>query len=155
MTIGHHDLDGMISVIDFSLTFGSAVLSADKQSLVISYMGYAYPELTNVAIDTYEYSLDNGTTWSEMTTSSTITGLTFSENGTAHTFEWEAKTDAGMDFYNISLRGVEETGLTYTSFYLDRAVQNLSTAATASPFPDSYSGQSGADLVRALAPKLM
>jgi hypothetical protein len=163
MAINHHDLDGTISVIDFSLTFGTTSLSSDKQKVVISYTGYAYPELSNVALDTYEYSLDNGSTWTSMTPSGStpLTSLSFTEAGTAHTFEWMAKEDAEMNFYNTNVRirinaisGIEETGLTYGSFYLERAVENLSTAAQASSFPDSYSGQSGADLVRLLAPKL-
>lgn len=160
MPTNHHDVDGTISVTDFSILPGTAALSSDKQSIVISYTGYSYPERTDVAISTYEYSLDNGTTWSSMTTSSTITGLTFSEDGTAHTFEWEAKADEGMDFYNTNIRvrfnatsGSDETGLTYTSYIFEREVTNLSTAAEDSPFPDSYGGLSGSDLLK-MAPKL-
>lgn len=164
MTISHQDLDGNITVIDFSITFGTANLSADKQKIVINYTGFAYPELNAVSIDTYEYSLDNGSTWSEMTPSEStqLTGLSFTESGEENTFEWMAKEDVGVDFYNKTLRirfnavsGSDETGLTYTSYYFARETTNTAKdAADRLPFPENYAGISGRQLIQDLAPKL-
>jgi len=163
MTIGNKNFDGEISVTDFSISFGSAAVSSDHQKVVINFTGYASPELTNVALDSYEYSLDNGTTWENMTPSSgtVLTSLTFSEAGTAHTFEWEAKTDEGTAFYNTTIRvrinatsGSEETGLTSASYYFERETTDTSAATRQSPFPDSYSGKSGTELIEGLAPRL-
>lgn len=163
MSLNHYDIEGEISVTDFSITLGTGALSSDKQSIVLNYTGYAYPEKTDVEISVYEYSLDNGTTWSAMTPSisTVLTSLTFSESGTAHTFEWESKEDEGMDFYNTNLRvrlrgisGLDDTGLSYGSYLFERAVQNLSTISVSPEFPDSYSGISGSDLTRQLAPRL-
>jgi hypothetical protein len=164
MAINHKDLDGLISVYDFTIVFGTAAMSADKQKLVINYTGYAFPELAAVELDTYEYSLDNGATWTAMTPSGTtqLTGLAFTETGTAQTFEWMAKEDEGTAFYNQTLRvrinaveGFSETGLISTSYYIERATTNLaSEAAMASQFPDSYPGMSGNELMRNLAPRL-
>lgn len=163
MAISHFDLEGTISVIDFRIVIGSAVMSADKQKLVISYTGYAYPEKLDVTLETYDYSLDNGVTWEQMTTASAVTSLSFTEDGTVHTLEWQAKADEGTNFYNKTLRirmnGVsdpDETGLTYKSYYLSRPVENLADqAATQSTFPDSYAGTSGYKLLQQLAPKLV
>jgi hypothetical protein len=163
MAINHKDLDGFIEVTDFALIFSTAALSADKQKVVINYVGYGYPELSNVEIDTYEYSLDNGSTWTAMTPSGStqLTSLAFSEAGTAHTFEWMAKEDEGMDFYNTNLRvrfnaisGVDSTGLIYTSYVFERGVTNLSQQTVQSPFPDSYAGESGWEITQALAPRV-
>jgi len=161
MALDQFDLDGYIKVIDFTLTIDSVVLSTDKQKLEITFTGYSFPERTDVDLYSYEYSLDNGVSWDTMTTSSTITGLTFEEEGTEHTFEWDVKDDAGMAFYNIPLRirfnaisGVDETGLVSGTFYLERIIENLSTENSASPFPDSYSGLSGSDLMQN-APKVV
>lgn len=162
MTIGNKNLSGDISVTDFRIVFGTAAVSSDHQKVVINYTGYASPELSNGALSAYEYSLDNGTTWSSMTPSSgtDLTSLGFTEAGTAHTFEWEAKTDEGTSFYNTTVRirlnaesGSEDTGLTSTSYYFERAQSNVQPAPD-SPFPDSYAGQSGNELMRGLAPRL-
>jgi hypothetical protein len=162
MAISHFDLEGDISITDFRIVFGSAALSADKQKVVISYTGYAYPAKSDVDLDSYDYSLDNGVTWSQMTTASTVTSLTFAEAGTAHTLEWAAKEDEEMNFYNQTLHirmtgtsGADETGMTSTSYYLERAVENLAQQATQSEFPDSYGGMSGSELLQQLAPKLV
>jgi len=164
MAINHKDIDGLIEVTDFSIMFGAASVSSDKQKVVINYTGYAFPELANVALDTYEYSLDNGSTWSAMTPSGAtqLTSLSFTEAGAAHTFEWMAKDDEGMAFYNKTLRvrinavsGLDETGLTYASYYLEHATENLADQADKqSSFPDSYAGMSGNELMRQLAPRL-
>jgi len=163
MTIGNKNLDGEISVTDFSISFGSAAVSADHQKVVINYTGYASPELIDVVLDSYEYSLDNDTTWETMTPSAgtDLTSLIFSEAGTAQTFEWEAKTDEGTSFYNTNLRvrinatsGSEETGVTSTSYYFVRLTTNTSVAGQQSPFPESYSGKSGTELIEGLAPRL-
>jgi len=164
MAVNHRDFDGDIAVIDFAIVFGAAALSSDKQKVVISYTGYAYPELANVELDTYEYSLDNGSTWTAMTPSGStqLTGLAFTEAGTAHTFEWMAKDDEGMAFYNVTFRvrmngvsGADETGLTYGSFYLERNVIDYTAEdAMQLSFPDSYPGMSGYELKQQLAPKM-
>jgi len=163
MATNYQDIDGSISVIDFSITLGLISLSSDKQKVVVNYTGYAYPERTDVAITAYEYSLDNGVTWATMTPSEStiVTDLTFSEAGTAQTFEWQAKADEGVDFYNVPLRirlqgtsGEDLTSYAYGSYLLERAIQNLSTILENSPFPSNYSGISGSDL-KQFAPKLI
>lgn len=163
MTIGNKNLSGDISVTDFRIVFGSAAVSSDHQKVAIDYTGYASPELADGALTTYEYSLDNGSTWQAMTPSSgtDLTSLAFTEAGTPHTFEWEAKEDEGTDFYNVTVRirmnaesGSNETGLTSTSYYFERTVSNIAQFAEPSSFPDSYAGQSGNELMRGLAPRL-
>jgi len=163
MALGKKDLIGDISVIDFRIVFGTAAVSSDHQKVVINYTGYAFPALANGELTTYEYSLDNGSTWQAMTPSSgtDLTSLGFSAGGTAHTFEWEAKADEGTDFYNVTVRirmnaesGSDETGVTSTSYYFERTSTNVAQSAQPSPFPESYAGQSGNELMRGLAPRL-
>jgi len=163
MATSYYDIEGSISVIDFSATIGASVVSSDKQKVIISYTGLAYPEKTDVALTTYQYSLDNGTTWYTMTPSSSteLSDLTFSSSGTTNSFEWEAKSDVGVDFYNITLRvrlrftsGSDITSLSYKAYTFERITQNQATFESKSPFPDSYGGTSGSSLARQYAPKL-
>jgi hypothetical protein len=162
MTTSYKAFSGEISVTDFFIIFGAATISADKQKVVISYKGYASPALSDVVLSAYQYSIDNGSTWSAMTASAgtELSDLAFGLTGTSHTFEWEAKTDVDTAFYNISLRvrfnatsGVTSTGLTSGNFYFPRVTTNSTPVQTQLAFPASYAGQSGADLLKSLAPK--
>jgi hypothetical protein len=153
----YKDLSADLNVITFKIVIGNPILSADFQNLAIPYVGTANPQLTDVDITDYEFSINNGVSYSSMTlTGSVITGLTFGTAGTAHTLTWAAKTDLSTLLYNtqlvIRLMGYSATqGLSTLpatkSFIVPREVTQANLANT-SPFPPSYKGLFGPELLK-------
>lgn len=159
--MAYEDLAGDIAVYDYRITYGVPSLSTDKQSVIIPYNGIADPALTS-ALVVYKYSLDNGTSWSDMTPSSTtqLTGLSFTASGTSLSFEWESKADIGVSMYNTTIRiklqaqsGSLTTAEATYNLYFERTSTNLAQQADSAPFPDDYSGIPGNELL-VNAPKL-
>ncbi|MBD3261250.1 MAG: hypothetical protein GF334_06130 [Candidatus Altiarchaeales archaeon] len=157
MTIGNRNITGSVEIRDFEITFGAIELVSNKSQMKFTYTGYAYPEYTNASLTVYDYSTDNGTTWSQMTASSDtdLAGLSFTEDGTTLTFKWEVKTDLGTSFYNKTLRirmralsGSTYSDLSTTSVLFSRSVSNVSTQNQAVPFPSDYSGVDGSELMK-------
>lgn len=157
MATGNKNITGAVEIRDFEITFGTIELVSNKSQMSFTYYGYAYPEYTNASLTTYDYSTDNGTTWSQMTPSddTDLTGLSFTETGEELTFKWEVKTDLGTSFYNTTVRirmqalsGSTYSDLSSTSVLFSRSVSNLSSQNQANPFPNDYSGVDGTELMK-------
>lgn len=154
--MSYRNLAGDILVYDFRISFNTPYLSTNKQKIIIPYQGVGNPTLT-ASLVLYKYSLDNGATWYDMTpsTGTQLVGLAFSPTGTAHTFEWESKTDIGTSMYNTSIRiklkaqsGSIMTDEAPYSLYFERTTTNLAAQAESAPFPDDFSGVPGNELLR-------
>jgi hypothetical protein len=150
----YKNLRGDILVRDFRITYGVPSLNANKTQVDLPYKGWANPILT-VNITAYEYSMDNGTTWSSMTTSSGITGLPFTTAGASFLFTWDAATDEGMNRYNNFIRvrlqatsGAHVTDYAYYTLYFERIQTNLAAIGANIPFPADYSGIPPSDLMK-------
>jgi len=150
-TIEVKNLDTELSVVQFKVKIGTPTLSSDFQSINIPYTGTADPERSGVSLSSFEYSIDGGSTWDEMTESSDtdINDLTFSSEGTSLNFEWEARSDLGGSIYNTSIMvrliasqgGLSTTAATKSVIFL-RTVTNESEEDE-STFPSSYKGIPG------------
>lgn len=154
------NLPGRVNIVDFSITFGNPTQSSDFLKVTIPFTGKANPAKTSsVDLTSYEYSLDDGSTWSTMTAASgsDTSNLTFNVAGTDHSFIWQAKNDIGTRLYNnyIKIRFIATAtfsgdSVTTTStryIYITRSVSDQG-AATDSPFPEDYSGIQGRDLLK-------
>ena len=150
------NITAAIEAYDFRVTFNIPTLSADKQQVLISYNGFASPILT-AALTTYEYSMDNGTTWSAMTASgdTTLTGLAFTVAGASLMFKWQAKTDIGTNLYNRQIRirlratsgAIVSDYSMYTLFFERLSTNVAADAESNNPFPEDYSGVPGNELL--------
>jgi hypothetical protein len=146
------NLSGDITVYGLSISLGQPAVSSNKQYIEIPYKGVTDPSSNTVVMSKYQYSLDNGATYSDMTpvSASDTSNLSFSDSGSLLTFRWDAKKDLGADLYNKSIKIVlqaTEFGLTSTevsrSFYFQRNLTNVAAERAKKPFPDSYDGISG------------
>lgn len=155
------NFSGRVNVVDFSVVLGTATLSTDFQKVTIPFTGSANPARTSsVDIETYQYSLDSGTTWYTMTldsTTSDTSNLTFDVNGENYQLVWKAKTDIGTSVYNNNIKiqikatatfGSDTITLTKLGYiYFARSVTNQAADADRSPFPEDYSGKQGNTLL--------
>lgn len=155
------NLVGRVNVIDFSISIGISSLSADFQKVIIPFTGTANPAQTSsVNIVSYEYSIDNGSTWNSMTLDSAESdtdNLTFDTDGEEYSLTWQAKTDIGTQIYNNSIQirlnaqatfgsdTVTVVKMTLVSF--PRSVSNQAKVGSSSPFPEDYSGILGEKLL--------
>ena len=146
------NLKGDVSVYELSLKLGLPAISSNKQYIEIPYRGTASPASSTVTMVKYQYSIDNGATYSDMTpvSSADINNLNFTEEGSDLVFNWDAKKDLGNDLYNKNIRvvlQVEEFGLTsteaYRSIFFSRSTVNVEVERAKKPFPDSYEGLPG------------
>lgn len=155
------NLPGRVNVVDFSVVIGTVSMSADFQKITIPFTGSANPAKTSsVNIVTYQYSLDDGTTWSNMTLdigSSDTANLTFDVDGEDYELVWNVKTDLGTQVYNNSIKikiqaqatfGTDSITATRMKYiYFPRVVTD-EAATSESPFPLDYSGVPGNDLLK-------
>ena len=153
MTVDYIDLEADLSAMVFKTTIGTPTISSDGQDISIPYVGTANPARTDVEISSYKYSIDNGVTWVDMTTESTLTSLTFSTSGTSLTLVWKARNDISGSVYNTQLKvaligvsGVYTTIETVKTFINERTV-TTSTTAENPLFPATYKGVPGYTLM--------
>ena len=150
---GYTDLAGDISVRDFRMLVLTPALSSDRKQIVIPLSCIANP-IVSGDITVYEYSIDNGSSWETMTTSSTLTGLAFTAAGTTNSIAWEAKTDIAASIYNtyIRVRFKATSGLyttAYATYIIYFAKQTINAQLSqGSPFPADYKGTPGTELLR-------
>lgn len=156
------NLAGRVNVVDFAIAFGTATQSTDFQKITIPFTGSANPARTSsVNLTLYQYSLDDGTTWSNMTIdsgSSDTSNLTFDVNGESFELVWLAKTDLGTRIYNRNIKirfraqsifGTDTINTTKTRYiYFPRTVTNQAEETDSSPFPADYSGTQGNKLLK-------
>jgi len=153
----YRDLPATINIRDFRMVMGTPALTTDRLGVTIPFTGIADPALTADLL-AYEYSTDNGSNWSTMTTASTLTGLAFTPSGAAFSIVWDATTDVSTLLYNTQLRirlkaesGSYETAYSSYILFFERTIVN--TQLRTSPgFPADYRGIPGSDLM-ANAPK--
>ena len=160
--MAYTDLTGDISVHEFRISYSVPSLSSDKQKVNITYKGIADPAST-VILTKYKYSMDNGTTWEDMTPSSgtSLTGLSFTPSGSTLQFEWEAKQDIGNSLYNNSIKVLLQaydaasmivSNEAIYNLYFERVRTNLQAADSGAAFSDTYAGIPGNELLEK-APK--
>jgi hypothetical protein len=158
---GTKDFKGDIKVYNFRITYGVPSLTSNKQGILIPYNGIAEPALT-ANITSYDYSMDNGSTWTAMTPSggTSLTGLSFTPSGASLNFTWLSKSQIGLSMYNNQIRirlratsGALLTAYAMYTLYFERTAVNLRAQQTGSPFPSDYSGVPGSDLLEN-APKV-
>lgn len=147
------DLAGDVYIRDFRILFGVPALSTDKHKVEIPFTGLANPALT-ANLTTYEYTLDGGLTWNTMSSSSTISRLSFTEIGAPFTFIWDSYTDISSDMYNNTIRvrlgATSGSFVTATPMYI-LYFEKISTDTRLSrtpPFPNDYRGIPGTDLMK-------
>lgn len=156
--IGTKNLGGDLNVIDFKISkIDEPILSADFKQITLAFTGIANPENTDVELVAYEYSTDNGITWSTMTTESSLTGLTFSTTGTVNNLVWDIKEDLST-IYNVTIKirfraqatfdsKVILTDYKVRSIYLSKIIVQNSPVKE-SVFPPEYSGTPGSSLMK-------
>jgi hypothetical protein len=152
MSTAYRNLPGNISIREFRMLIGTPVLSTDKTQISIPFTGIANPTLT-ADLSVFEYSMDNGSNWNTMTTSSTTTGLSFTSSGAAFTLVWEARSDAAALMFNTYIRirlraesGSYETAYATYIIFFEKITTN--TQLQTSPlFPPDYRGIPGTDLM--------
>jgi hypothetical protein len=158
-----NNFTGDISVYGLSIKLGQPAISSNKQYIEIPYVGIASPASNTVSIIKYQYSLDNGVTYLNMTPmdSSDITNLSFNEDGNAIRFKWNAKADIGNDLYNKSINVIlqaSEFGLTSAeatrSVYLNRTTTDVAAERAKKVFPDTYGGIPGSVYMQNKLPKI-
>ena len=151
MATGYHDLPVDLNVVQFKIDLGKPALSVGFQDIEIPYTGYGDPELTNVELTRYQFSLDGGVTWEDMNPSvgTSLTGLTFSPSGTSQSFVWEARAQIEGQFYNTTIKiALQATSGSITTLDTMRTLgfnRNTSDQSqeNASPFPEGYKGTPG------------
>jgi hypothetical protein len=155
---GYTNLLGSIVIKDFRVIVGIPTITSDRLCVSIPYTGIANPALT-ADLSVYEYSTNNGTTWSTMTTSSTVTNLSFTTAGASFTLVWAADTDISTLLFNNYLRirvkaesGLYESAYATAILYFEKTIINPQTATQNVPFPEDYRGIPGSDLLEK-APK--
>lgn len=151
------NLPAHIRIRDFRIVLGTASLSPDRLGISIPFTGIATPGLTADLLS-YEYSMDNGSNWNYMDTSSTITGLAFTPAGASFSLMWNADSNIGTLMFNTHIRirlqaesGSYETAFSTCILYFERTIVN-SQLVTSPSFPADYKGIPGRDLL-ANAPK--
>ena len=155
MAVGNVDIQGDITAYDFRAPIQVPTLSTDKQQVLIPYLGIASPILT-ANLTSYQYSMDNGVTWSTMTPSgdSVLTSLSFTVSGTSLLIKWEFKEDIGTTLYNnfVRIRIRATSGIILSNYGMytlnfERTVTNVAQANENVPFPQDYAGIPGTDLL--------
>ena len=156
--VNKKELPADIYVKSLNIAFGSIVISSDHQNVEINYTGTGDPSTMAVFLLKYQYSTDNGSTWTTMsaTVDTDLTGLTFTPTGNALIFKWKAKEALGSDLYNnlILLKmqaqnGTDVTAEILRSVAFEREQSEQQTARnSSSPFPDDYSGVGVSDLLK-------
>jgi len=155
MANGTRDFTGTLDIHDFRMVVSGVTLNDDSSIATIAYKGIASPSAT-CSLATYQYSADNGTTWTTMTTSSATTGLSFvASPGYSGTLLWQVKTDLGTLRYNTTLRirfrandGSLTTNYAMYSFTIVRIQTDLSATRNRPAFPNDYAGIAGGDLMK-------
>ena len=146
------NLQGDVTVYALSVKLGMPAISSNKQYIDIPYVGVSSPDSSTIAMIKYQYSLDGGATYADMTpvSNASISNLNFTEAGTDLTFEWDAKKDIGNDLYNRTLTIVlQAEGFDLTSsevsrsFIFNKTTINAETERAKKPFPDTYQGIDG------------
>lgn len=155
------DLESALNVVDFKITStGVTPISSPYTEITLNYKGIANLEdsgITGVILTAYEYSINNGTSWHTMTTTSPTTDLIFGVTGSVHTLIWDIKEDIDS-IYNISIKVRLKAQATFesTSLLTDYATipvfipKNIvvSTPAPTPVFPQEYSGTVGSSLLK-------
>lgn len=154
MATGISNVAATIGISQFVLTYGIPALSGLNRELTIPYTGTANPALT-AALTTYEYSLD-GVIWLPMTPSSStvVTGLSFTPTGAALSFIWMMKDDIGDNIYNKEIysrlqatSGVMTTTIKSYTLYFPKIQMDASIINEKPPLPEDYRGIQGSDLL--------
>ena len=151
-TSAFRDLPAHIRIRDFRIVIGASFLSPDRLGISIPFTGIANPGLTADLLS-YEYSMDNGSNWNYMDTSSTTTGLAFTPAGASFSLVWNADSDIGTLMFNTHIRirlkaesGSYETAFSTCILYFERTTVN-SQLVTSPGFPADYKGIPGRDLM--------
>jgi len=153
---------GDISVYGLSIKIGLPTVSADRQHILIPYIGTADPDSETVSLSKYRYSLDNGVTYKDMTPldTSEVSNLSFSPEGNSLIFKWDAKSDLNGDFYNKPIRIIlqaSEFGFNSAEvggyFNFKRELINIADLNAIKVFPDYYEGISGNEFKNKKLPK--
>ena len=122
MSLNYLNIPLDINVIDFKISnIAEPVLSSDFTKVTLVFTGVANPENSDVSLITYQYSLDNGVTWFNMTTSSDLEDLDFTPVGLPYNFVWAIKEDIGNSIYNIPIKIRFEAQATFGSDILQTA----------------------------------
>lgn len=157
-----NNFTGAVTVYGLSVRIGSPSISSNKQCIEVPYIGVSDPDSATVSMVKYQYSLDNGVTYLDMTpvSSADTTNISFSSSGTNLKFNWDAKKDIGSNLYNTNIRVVlqaSEFGLNSSeatrSFVFPRSSTNIEEEKARKAFPDTYEGISGGDYVKSKLPR--
>ena len=160
--MGIINFPGNVSVYELKIGLGQPAISSDKQGIDFPYKGYADPASSTVALAKYQYSLDNGVTYSDMTpvSAADISDLSFNPSGNDLVFHWDAKIDLGDNLYNVPFRVLfqaAEYGLTSTEIsryvVFERTTTNVAALRAKKVFPDNYNGTSGSEFLQGKIPK--
>lgn len=158
MAVDFLNLQGSVDIAGLSITIGVPYLNNNFKDIIIPYVGTSNPATNVAAISLAQYSLNGGTTWSDMTPTAgtSVTGLTFTTAGTSLSYGWRARNDIGGSIYNTSIlirfrvtAGGFTSAIASKTILFTRTTENLnSTQRTQDPFPVDYSGVAGWELLR-------
>jgi len=165
--ISTFNIASYLNVVDFNISsISTPVLSTDFTKATLTYVGIANPTNTSVNLTAYQYSLDGGVTWSNMTAcaGSNITGLTFSPTGNSYSFIWSIRNNVGSNIYNRSIQirfdatatfgpDIIITNYKQNTVYLPKVVSILNIPVVP-VFSPSYAGVVGSSLLKN-APKIV
>ena len=159
--VDYKDIPADVNVVDFKISkISDPVMSDNFNNTILVFTGVANPENINVSLISYQYSLNNGATWLNMTAAagSELTGLIFSPAGEDHNFVWAIKGDIGSSIYNIPIkirfRAQATFGLdTVFTMYKQRTITIIKNVIIPETnvlpiFPADYSGVLGSSLIK-------
>jgi hypothetical protein len=164
------NLGANFDAVDFNMpNIIAPTLTSNFTQAAFSYIGiagYGVPGtsgvtgISGVVLTDYDYSIDNGTTWNQMSTTSGVTGLYFAPapNGNSIPFVWNIREDLSQIYnFTIKIRLAAQgtfgsdvpisTGYLITYMYFPKTVTVSSPIAT-SVLPPEYAGVAGYTLLQ-------